>query len=603
MKNMCSTGLPGGARDCLTGDVYHGHSQSFDMDDGKDGVELTADMTLFTNVLPPITNTFMSLPLTDEINKTHIEQKIVSNMKQSPPSGLITPPPSQSLQPEQQPHSTISLVSSSSMHQDVNDYEMNFSPNMFDELDLQYLNDLSGPLKSNLPDMLSAVNPLQNTMTTFQTSSLSNSSPIMTNGSQMISSMSSLIHASPMQSLDTTPVLPRSYVSPIHAVQVSEPNFAAATSDHAYSAKPHERFNHDDVDMSRAYHPAYQSSSGRRKTVPNSKSNDSILVNLLSGGDTKVTLRNINRNSSREYSSSQSEIDMSPITTTNRNSYPMMSTNTSSLLDLPISPHSLSDVSPFSSDAAVRSDILESLGNDLLFECMSAPPLVSNGNGNCSMYSNRAKSDPNSPSLSPASQLLSAAWSNKNCNRSLSTPVSRCGSNSPDHNRVPHSSMLERFLTTNTPINPNKGSDDAFPDDNFNEKISKLNITDSHHRASADCNLLKQLLTGEIDGQRVQHMEQHLIDRRIQDDKSACPQTLVNPQAPLTPEQTQIDMLLETLPDPSTSMNYENDDSTSNWLSHMDIPEIQVVTHTYLEVYISLKNNHSTILRGEYSLI
>ena len=68
------------------------------------------------------------------------------------------------------------------------------------------------------------------------------------------------------------------------------------------------------------------------------------------------------------------------------------------------------------------------------------------------------------------------------------------------------SSLLEKFLLTKQPLNPNAGSDKVFKD--TTEKISQLNLTDP--RRNQDGNLLKQLLTGEIDDKRMHQYEQRV---------------------------------------------------------------------------------------------
>ncbi len=76
------------------------------------------------------------------------------------------------------------------------------------------------------------------------------------------------------------------------------------------------------------------------------------------------------------------------------------------------------------------------------------------------------------------------------------------------------SSILEQFLTSNKPINPNKGSDKAFPE--IQSQISQLNIT-----SADDGNLLKQLLTGQIDDKKVHQIEQSVIKTRKRDDSGS----------------------------------------------------------------------------------
>ena len=77
------------------------------------------------------------------------------------------------------------------------------------------------------------------------------------------------------------------------------------------------------------------------------------------------------------------------------------------------------------------------------------------------------------------------------------------------------SRLLEKFLLTKQPLNPNAGSDKAFTDTKVTEKISRLHLTDPNKRASGtqgaqqDGNLLKQLLTGEIDDKQY---EQRVIE-------------------------------------------------------------------------------------------
>ena len=66
--------------------------------------------------------------------------------------------------------------------------------------------------------------------------------------------------------------------------------------------------------------------------------------------------------------------------------------------------------------------------------------------------------------------------------------------------------MLEKFLLTKQPLNPNAGSDKVFKD--TTEKISQLNLTDP--RRNQDGNLLKQLLTGEIDDKHMHQYEQRV---------------------------------------------------------------------------------------------
>ena len=380
----------------------------------------------------------------------------------------------------------------------------------------------------------------------------------------------------------------------VSSVQVNEPNLAAATSDHAYSAKPREPNKYN----ANCYNDVEMSDDNKRL----SQSADSILVTLLGGGNKTRAVPHrtgvLPRTTKSAYtmnpgyisdtsSSPSSSTMMSSPDYTHSNGYGSMLNG--SLLDNTASP--LSGMTPFSSDAAVRSDILQSVDSDLLFSTLSDPlsSLPTNANASppsynihSSSFMNRAKSHPNSPSLSPAS---TSTWPEFSAQRSLSSPSSRCGSHSPETDRnLQRGSMLERFLTTKTPLNPNKGSDDAFPDKHF----SKLNIQDTHHRAAADGNLLKQLLTGEIDDQRMKNMEQNLIEtRRNHEDECSTPCTPQTPNTPVTsstpslqPLSNDMDMLLD-FPEAneeslnSLAMGYEND-SKNQWGLNMDIPEIQV---------------------------
>ena len=98
-----------------------------------------------------------------------------------------------------------------------------------------------------------------------------------------------------------------------------------------------------------------------------------------------------------------------------------------------------------------------------------------------------------------ASSPMSSSWRQSHDLRSPVSPVKerRGGAGGPPGG----SRLLEKFLLTKQPLNPNEGSDRVFSSDRVAERISQLNLAGDPHRAGAgaDGNLLKQLLTGEMD--------------------------------------------------------------------------------------------------------
>ena len=88
-------------------------------------------------------------------------------------------------------------------------------------------------------------------------------------------------------------------------------------------------------------------------------------------------------------------------------------------------------------------------------------------------------------------------------------------------NKSSGSSLLEQFLLSKEPLNPNKGSDGLFNKSQVTEGISQLNLGQQ-----TDANLLKQLLTGEIDDKCVHQYEQSIIKtRRVTVSESLSPLT------------------------------------------------------------------------------
>ena len=76
------------------------------------------------------------------------------------------------------------------------------------------------------------------------------------------------------------------------------------------------------------------------------------------------------------------------------------------------------------------------------------------------------------------------------------------------------SSLLEKFLLTEKPLNPMQGSDKVFPDERVTQSMSQLRLG-----TEEDGTLLKQLLTGEIGNDKVEQYEQTVIeDRRLSAD-------------------------------------------------------------------------------------
>lgn len=78
------------------------------------------------------------------------------------------------------------------------------------------------------------------------------------------------------------------------------------------------------------------------------------------------------------------------------------------------------------------------------------------------------------------------------------------------------STLLEQMLLTKEPLNPNKGSDEVFNacKAGVTQGLSQLNIEEEQ----ADGNLLKQLLTGEINDKHVHQYERSIIENRKRDD-------------------------------------------------------------------------------------
>ena len=112
-----------------------------------------------------------------------------------------------------------------------------------------------------------------------------------------------------------------------------------------------------------------------------------------------------------------------------------------------------------------------------------------------------------------SSPAMSSSWRQSHDLRSPTSPTKdRKSAAAPPGGG---SRLLEKFLLTKQPLNPNAGSDKAFADTKVTEKISRLHLTDPNKRAPGaqqqDGNLLKQLLTGEIDDKQY---EQRVVGAR-----------------------------------------------------------------------------------------
>ena len=106
--------------------------------------------------------------------------------------------------------------------------------------------------------------------------------------------------------------------------------------------------------------------------------------------------------------------------------------------------------------------------------------------------------------------------SNGRHRRSANSSRSNSPPTSPTKSENKASTLLEAMLLTKEPLNPNKGSDEVFQTHKHRvtQGISRLNIEEEQ----GDGNLLKQLLTGEINDKQVHQYEQSIIDNRKRDE-------------------------------------------------------------------------------------
>ena len=126
-----------------------------------------------------------------------------------------------------------------------------------------------------------------------------------------------------------------------------------------------------------------------------------------------------------------------------------------------------------------------------------------------SSSSQRGRTSSRSSSATVSSPTKSTPTTNQQRERGSSTS----SKNKPDSQQRQSTSILEKFLTSDKPLKPNRGSDDVFPE--IETQISQMHIAGQNQQ---DEGLLQQLLTGKIDGKRVQQYEQNVIETRKRDD-------------------------------------------------------------------------------------